>query len=316
MQDNKNRRRFLKNVMLGALSVVSVPISLKSFPTNVSKNVNSENCPPLTLDAYGQGPFYTANAPNLQNGQLADVNELGQRIQISGQVFNLECSEIIPNTEIDIWHADDSGEYDNFGYNLRGKVFSNNQGIYTFETIKPGFYLNGSTYRPSHIHFKITPPGFSSLITQLYFAGDPYIASDFAASMNSGVYDATHRIIPLSLNSLGIWEGTWDIIIDGNGISLNTDYLHLDKGMIYNVSPNPFNEIIDIEYGVFMNSDVKINVIDLSGNIIAELSELNQNMGKYSVSWKPESYIAPGVYFLTLKINDLQVHYIKIVKEI
>ena len=167
MQDNKNRRRFLKNVVLGALSVVSVPISLKSFPTNVSKNVNSENCPPLTLDAYGQGPFYTANAPNLQNGQLADVNELGQRIQISGQVFNLECSEIIPNTEIDIWHADDSGVYDNFGYNLRGKVFSNNQGIYTFETIKPGFYLNGSTYRPSHIHFKITPPGFSSLITQL-----------------------------------------------------------------------------------------------------------------------------------------------------
>ena len=103
---------------------------------------------------------------------------MGTRLIISGQVYNLECSEIIPNAEIDIWHANDSGSYDNYGFNLRGKTYSNAQGFYIFETIKPGLYLNGSTYRPSHIHFKITPPGFNTLITQLYFEGDPYIPTD------------------------------------------------------------------------------------------------------------------------------------------
>ena len=36
------------------------------------------------------------------------------------------------NTEIDIWHANDAGEYDNIGYNLRGKTITNSQGFYVF----------------------------------------------------------------------------------------------------------------------------------------------------------------------------------------
>ena len=80
-------------------------------------------------------------------------------------------------------------------------------------------YLNGSTFRPSHIHFKITPPGFNTLITQLYFQGDPYLSTDAAASITSGSFDATNRIIPLVTNSNGDLEGTWDIVIDGNGSS-------------------------------------------------------------------------------------------------
>jgi protocatechuate 3,4-dioxygenase beta subunit len=39
----------------------------------------------------------------------------------------------------------------------------------------PGFYpidLQGGLYRPSHLHFKILPPGFPKFVTQLYFRGD------------------------------------------------------------------------------------------------------------------------------------------------
>ena len=150
---NKNRRQFLKNISLTALTISAIPSLAKSFDSNIKSIGTDSNCNVSTEDAYGQWPFYTPNAPTIQNNQLADQNQAGIRIIISGQVFNLDCSQVIPNTEIDIWHADDSGAYDNTGFNLRGKTTSNNQGFYIFETIKPGLYLNGSLYRPSHIHF-------------------------------------------------------------------------------------------------------------------------------------------------------------------
>ncbi|MDG1426713.1 MAG: hypothetical protein P8P82_04835 [Flavobacteriales bacterium] len=258
MKENKkdNRRQFLKNTSLSLLSVAIFPTILKSENSAVSLSMKDSvfNCDQSTEDLYGQGPFHTPNAPIIQNNQLADVNEIGTRIIISGQVYNLECSEVIPNTEIDIWHADDAGEYDNVGFNLRGKTLTNSQGFYVFESIKPGLYLNGSTFRPSHIHFRITPPGFSMLITQLYFQGDPHIPTDAAASITSGSFDATNRIIPLVLNSNGDLEGTWDIIIDGDGVPLVTNNIHLDKGIIYSANPNPFTDHIEINYGVFQKA--------------------------------------------------------------
>ncbi|MBT3571700.1 MAG: hypothetical protein HN498_05005, partial [Flavobacteriales bacterium] len=175
MKENKkdNRRQFLRNTSLSLLSVAVFPTILKSenSAVSLSKKDSVFTCDQSTEDAYGQGPFYTANAPLIQNNQLADISEVGTRIIISGLVYNLECSEVIPNTEIDIWHANEAGGYDNIGYNLRGKTTTNSQGFYVFESIKPGLYLNGATFRPSHIHFKITPPGFNTLITQLYFQG-------------------------------------------------------------------------------------------------------------------------------------------------
>tara|TARA_B100001750_G_scaffold205025_1_gene181793 strand:+ start:587 stop:1546 length:960 start_codon:yes stop_codon:yes gene_type:complete len=319
MNKNKkdSRRQFLKNTSLSLLSFVTIPTILQSTSSKVplSKKKSVSSCDQSTEDAYGQGPFYTVNAPFIQNNQLANINELGTRIIISGQVYNLECSEVIPNTEIDIWHANDAGNYDNVGYNLRGKVTTNSQGFYVFESIKPGLYLNGSIFRPSHIHFKITPPGFNTLITQLYFAGDPYIPTDAAASITSGSFDATNRIIPLVANSNGELEGTWDIIIDGNGVPAGINNIHLDKGIIYSADPNPFNDIIEIKYGVFQKAKVGISVYDIRGQVVANLDEKILDPGKYYVSWKPNSNLPNGHYFISIKINDLQVYYIKVVKQ-
>ena len=315
MEKNK-RRQFLKNTSLSLLSASILPSIVKA--ENTSDNFEKDSvlvCNHSTEDAYGQGPFYTANAPNIINNQLANLNELGTRIIISGQVFNLECTEVIPNTEIDIWHANDAGFYDNTGYNLRGKTTSNSQGFYIFETIKPGLYLNGSNYRPSHIHFKITPPGFSTLITQLYFQGDPYIPTDAAASVNSGSFDATHRIIPLVTNINGDLEGTWDIIINGNGIPVGTNNIYLEKGMIYSANPNPFIDNIEINYGVFSKSKVIISVFNIHGEIVATLSEKLLDPGKYSVSWNPHDNLPKGHYFISILINQLQVHYVKVIRQ-
>ena len=186
---------------------------------------------------------------------------------------------------------------------------------YVFESIKPGLYLNGSTYRPSHIHFRITPPGFSVLITQLYFQGDPHIPTDAAASITSGSFDATNRIIPLVLNSNGDLEGTWDIIIDGDGVPVGTNNIHLDKGIIYSATPNPFTDWIEINYGIFQKAKVCISVYDIRGQIVATLDERMLDPEKYSVLWEPNKNLPKGHYFISIMINDLQVHYLKVIRQ-
>jgi protocatechuate 3,4-dioxygenase beta subunit len=303
------RRQFLINTTLATLGFGLLPKlgEAKSEQTQA-------DCDKTTLDYYGEGPFYTSNPPEIANAKLAKDTEAGTKIIISGRVKNLDCTEFIPNTVIDVWHANDAGSYDNSGYNLRGKTKSNAQGFYTFESIKPGKYLNGAKYRPSHIHFKITPPGYPTITTQLYFEGDTDIPGDAAASVKTGTYDASHRIIKLTKNTEGNYEGTWDIVLDGKGITGIND-LHINKGMIYKATPNPFKKKVCISYGVFEESNIELLVFDSAGKTVATLKKEKLGKEKYEADWKPQKGLPNGMYFIALKINDLQVHYTKVVKQ-
>ena len=306
-----SRRSFLRNTAMLTISSSIIPVIGNS--NSEASNTSQDVCNETTLDLYGQGPFYTANAPVIGNNQLANETEAGVRLIITGIVKTLDCSNVIPNTLIDIWHANDAGAYDNLGFNLRGRTYSNAEGFYVFETILPGKYLNGASYRPRHIHFKITPPGFPSLITQLYFEGDTDIPGDAAASVTSGNFDATSRIIPITLNSEGKYEGTWDIVIQGDGITGVQD-IHLNKGIIYSASPNPFTNRVEFNYGVYQESQVAIQIFDLQGAMAASLDESNLKAEKYTSIWTPEEHLPAGIYFAALKINNLHVHYLKLLK--
>lgn len=148
----------------------------------------------------------------------------------------------------------------------------------------------------------------------MYFAGDTSIPNDAAASIDSGTYDASSRIIPLNTNSDGVLEGTFDIVINGNGIAVGTTDLHLDKGMVYKASPNPFQDYMEIEYGVFKNAKAGLIVYDALGRQVATLEDRVLSADKYVAIWKPEGNLPKGHYYIALKINDLQVHYLKVMK--
>jgi protocatechuate 3,4-dioxygenase beta subunit len=121
------------------------------------------------------GPFYKADAP--LKDTLVEPGMAGTRLTISGRVLGATCGPLA-GAVLDIWQADDAGAYDLVGYTLRGKVQTAADGTFQIQTIVPGHYLNGPTYRPAHIHVKVDAAGFAPLTTQLYFPNDPYNASD------------------------------------------------------------------------------------------------------------------------------------------
>jgi protocatechuate 3,4-dioxygenase beta subunit len=112
-------------------------------------------------------------------------------LTLSGWVTDVECNPI-PGAIVEIWHAEpttktpseltaaDSAPYDNSSSEMkyRGQMAADSEGRYSFHTKKPGWYLNGGTFRPSHIHVKIWVEGEERLTTQLYFEGDPFIPDD------------------------------------------------------------------------------------------------------------------------------------------
>lgn len=121
------------------------------------------------------GPYYKAGAPfrnDIRDGAV------GEQLVIAGTVYGCDCTTPLAGAEVDVWQADGQGAYDNVGWVLRGRAVTDAFGRYEFASVLPGFYLNGATYRPRHVHYKVSHADGVPLTTQLYFENDPYIPTD------------------------------------------------------------------------------------------------------------------------------------------
>ncbi len=115
---------------------------------------------------------------------------IGPRIIVHGRVLD-ENARPVPNALIEIWQANAGGRYrhkkDNYlapidpNFGGCGRTLSDAEGCYFFRTIRPGpypwrNYIN--SWRPAHIHVSIFGAAFAQrLVTQMYFEGDPLIAT-------------------------------------------------------------------------------------------------------------------------------------------
>lgn len=113
-----------------------------------------------------EGPYFTPNSP-LKRDFKPDVGS-GTPITIAGYVLTEDCKPV-QGAQIELWHCDDDGDYDNDGFKLRGHQFTDVEGRWWFETIVPGLY----TGRTRHFHLKVQRPNGPVLTTQLYFPGEP-----------------------------------------------------------------------------------------------------------------------------------------------
>ena len=154
----------------------------RMVPTPRVDDGDDDAPPPIAAASCGaatasniEGPFYKQGAPH--RAILVTERDPGERFTVSGTVLSTSC-EPIANAELDIWHADARGAYDLDGYHFRGALITDANGRFELQTIIPGRYLNGDTYRPAHVHVKARARGHRTLTTQLYFEGDPYNDSD------------------------------------------------------------------------------------------------------------------------------------------
>lgn len=118
-----------------------------------------------------EGPYYKPRSP--LRGKLTESQTRGQLYQLEGFVLTRTC-EPVRGAILDLWHADENGDYDESGFRYRGHLFTDNMGRYRFDTILPGLYPG----RTRHYHFKVAAPFDRVLTTQLYFPGEPRNAKD------------------------------------------------------------------------------------------------------------------------------------------
>jgi protocatechuate 3,4-dioxygenase beta subunit len=115
--------------------------------------------------AQTEGPFFTPNSPKRISLLEKDSKRL---FVVSGTVLSPQCKPVA-NALVDLWHADEEGEYDNVGFRYRGHQFTDARGHYRFETVVPALYPG----RTRHYHVKVQAPGKRILTTQLYFPNEP-----------------------------------------------------------------------------------------------------------------------------------------------
>jgi hydroxyquinol 1,2-dioxygenase len=144
------------------------------------------------------GPFFREGAPELPDGANIARGIEGEPLRVHGSVASVE-GKPLSGAQIDVWQASSGGlydlQFDNFKgaeMNLRARFRTDAEGKFNFVTVKPSSYgvpsdgpvgrmlhaMGRHPFRPAHIHFIISVPGYRRLVTALYVDGDKYIDSD------------------------------------------------------------------------------------------------------------------------------------------
>lgn len=85
-----------------------------------------------------------------------------------------------------------------------------------------------------------------------------------------------------------------------------------EKFTLYQNYPNPFNNQTIIRYDIFESGDVELEIFNIRGQLIKTLVNRYQIVNTYFESWDGTNnsghFVASGVYFYRLKINQFVKH--------
>jgi hydroxyquinol 1,2-dioxygenase len=157
------------------------------------------------------GPFYREGAALLHPPADLAGETQGETVLFSGEVTDL-AHRPIEGALLDIWQTSPNGLYENQDdeqpdMNLRGRLLTDRLGRFAFRTVKPVSYriphtgatgrmlraLGRHPYRPAHIHFKLSAPGYEPVTTMVFIDGDPYLDSDPVFGVKSSLITEFRR---------------------------------------------------------------------------------------------------------------------------
>ncbi len=132
------------------------------------------------------GPFFHYILTPSQSGYdktsiagpaMADASTAGERIRVTGIIRDGEGSPMA-DTLVEIWQADGHGRYahpadprsTNATFTGFGRVAADKDGVFTFDTVKPGAIGDGQAPHITLILF--TRGGQNHLYTRIYFADE------------------------------------------------------------------------------------------------------------------------------------------------
>lgn len=142
------------------------------------------------------GPFHVSGAPALAYGGDMKRHYGGPMLLAQGVIKDTDGNPIA-GAEIDIWQTAPNGLYasqdqEQDTYSFHGLMTVGEDGKYAFTTVKPVEYTVPSDgpvgdilracgrhpWRPSHLHYIVTAPGFEPLVTEIFPDDDPYLDED------------------------------------------------------------------------------------------------------------------------------------------
>lgn len=124
-----------------------------------------------------EGPYYREGVP--VRDELNITGESGTPLVFQGRVLGPECAALSADFEVVIWHARQDGTYDFTGTDFQayGRVQPAADGTFCVSTLVPPSYMDGPNLIPQHIHVAVLREGVRVFTTQVYFDGDPALAS-------------------------------------------------------------------------------------------------------------------------------------------
>eukprot|EP01006_Ploeotia_vitrea_P033570 TRINITY_DN65584_c0_g1_i1.p1 TRINITY_DN65584_c0_g1~~TRINITY_DN65584_c0_g1_i1.p1 ORF type:complete len:356 (-),score=53.06 TRINITY_DN65584_c0_g1_i1:104-1171(-) len=163
-----------------------------------------QSCIATPSDALGDN--YQATVPR-QAGVVCALSVPGQKIQINGFTRSSSGCTPVGNVQLELWQADNSGNYDNRAVTTthvcRSTILSDATGRYSFTSVYPGRHNN----RPNHIHLRATAAGYNTLTTQLYFSDDTTACDTTTCDL---------RYMRLNLSNSDIRSDSFDIVLTPN----------------------------------------------------------------------------------------------------
>ncbi|ORY12491.1 Intradiol ring-cleavage dioxygenase [Clohesyomyces aquaticus] len=144
------------------------------------------------------GPFWRKDAPLKAMGDtIVSGIESKDRTWMHGTVTDFTTGKPVEGAVLDVWHTAPNGLYEQQDpnqpdMNLRGRFTTGKNGKYDFYCLRPVPYpipfdgpagkllqaLDRHPYRPAHIHFILTAPGYKPIVTQIFDRSSKYIDDD------------------------------------------------------------------------------------------------------------------------------------------